>query len=49
MSTEFQQNFYVGGSIGIVMGDYRYKRIFLEEDLNVNYVGAALDINNLLN
>lgn len=49
MSTEFQQNFYVGGSIGIVMGDYRYKRIFLEEDLNGNYVGAALDINNLLN
>ena len=49
MSTEFQKNFFVGGSVGIVMGDYRYKRIFLEEDVNGNYMDAAFDISNILN
>lgn len=49
LATEFQKNFYVGGSIGFVTGSYDYERVFIEEDLNGNYRNAIYDISTILN
>jgi len=49
LSTEFQQNFFVGGSVGIVTGSYDYERVFIEEDLRGNYRNAIYDISTILN
>lgn len=49
LSTEFQPNLFVGGSIGVVMGDYSYQRSFIEEDLAGNYRNAVYDIKTILN
>lgn len=48
LGTEFQPNFYVGASIGVIVGDYRYRRDFVEEDLLGRYVDAPFDVSMLL-
>jgi long-subunit fatty acid transport protein len=48
MGTEFLENLFVGASIGITAGDYRYKRTFAEEDLLNRYAGASYDLDVLL-
>lgn len=49
LSTEFQPNLFVGGSIGVVTGDYAYRRTFIEEDRQNNYANAAYDVDLILN
>lgn len=48
MSTEFMENLFVGVSVGITAGDYRYKRSFIEEDLLNRYADAGFDLDVLL-
>lgn len=38
-ATEFQQDLYVGASLGIISGTYNYKRTFIEEDPSNLYDG----------
>ncbi|MCC5926710.1 MAG: outer membrane protein transport protein [Bacteroidetes bacterium] len=49
LGTEFQPNFYVGMSIGLIVGDYRYRRDFVEEDMMGRYVDAPFDVAMILN
>jgi len=49
MSTEFQPNLFIGGSVGIITGEYSYKRIFIEEDRQNNYANASYDVDLILN
>ncbi len=49
LATEFQKNFYVGASVGFITGSYNYERVFIEEDLDENYVDAIYDISSILN
>lgn len=42
-ATEFQENFYVGASIGLISGDYRYRREFLEIDRQNDYNFQFID------
>ena len=49
LATEFQKSFFIGGSVGFVTGTYDYERVFIEEDLDGNYVDAIYDINTILN
>ncbi|MDX1636411.1 MAG: outer membrane protein transport protein [Balneolaceae bacterium] len=42
-ATEFQQNLFVGASIGVMTGDYRYERQFLESDPDNIYNGSLID------
>ena len=49
MGTEFQPNFYVGMSLGLIVGDYRYRRDFVEEDRMGRYVDAPFDVDMILN
>lgn len=49
LGTEFQPNFHVGVSLGLIVGDYRYRRDFVEEDLLGRYVDAPFDVNMILN
>ena len=43
MATEFQKNFMVGFSLGVLSGTYSYKRIFQELDRDNLYTGAYID------
>lgn len=49
LSTEFQPNLYIGASVGIVSGDYSYRRTFIEEDVLNNYANASYDVDMVLN
>jgi hypothetical protein len=49
LATEFQENIIIGGSVGLVTGSYGYERIFIEEDLDGNYIDAIYDVNTILN
>lgn len=49
IGTEFQPNLYIGASVGIVAGQYQYRRSFIEEDLMGRYVDAPFDVDVLLN
>jgi long-subunit fatty acid transport protein len=46
--TEFQPGLYFGASLGIVSGDYRYRRSFVEEDLAGRYIDAPYDVDVIL-
>jgi hypothetical protein len=46
--TEFQQGFYFGASLGIIAGDYGYRRSFVEEDLAGRYIDAPFDVDVIL-
>jgi len=43
VATEFQKNLFVGGSIGIQTGNYKYERQFLETDPDNIYNGTFID------
>jgi hypothetical protein len=49
MATEFQPNLFLGGSVGIVTGEYSYRRTFIEEDRPNNYANAVYDVDLILN
>lgn len=49
MGTEFQPNLFLGGSVGIITGEYSYRRTFIEEDRLHNYANAAYDVDLILN
>lgn len=42
-ATEFQENFMLGASIGIMNGSYKYRRDFLETDRFDDYDGQFID------
>lgn len=48
LGTEFQPNFYIGVSMGLIVGDYRYRRDFVEEDIRGRYVNAPFDVDMIL-
>lgn len=48
-STEFQPGLYIGGSVGLLAGNYRYRRTFIEEDLLNRYQNAGYDVDVILN
>ena len=43
-ATEFQQNLFVGVSLGLPAGQYSYRRAFLEEDINGLYTTQPFDV-----
>lgn len=45
LATEFQENFMVGVSIGLLSGNYSYRRSFLESDRNNDYNFEFIDSN----
>lgn len=49
LGTEFQPGLFIGGSVGIVTGSYKYRRSFVEEDLRGNYRNAIYDVESILN
>lgn len=46
IATEFQPNFFMGASIGLLSGSYTYQRSFLETDGPNLYDGAFIDSND---
>ena len=43
IGTEFQENFYVGASLGITTGRLSFERTFIESDINGDYNDAFID------
>jgi hypothetical protein len=48
MATEFQKNFFVGATLSFPIGEYSYKRSFIERDLQNAYTESPFDVSNLL-
>ena len=46
VATEFQQNLFVGVSVGLMVSDRRYERTFLEVDTDNQYSGDFIDTND---
>lgn len=44
LATEFQRDLFVGASIGLLTGNYSYRRDFLEADRNDDYDGQFIDV-----